>query len=136
VHTTAVREVKPRFRRGVWTRLLVAKGVPCQVGPGDSLRVRWPRERSGSAELTYEPAARPKPELYRDICCRPSNSRRVALLDHPSLVSRSSDERGTAWGGRDSIDHGDGQHETFYRVRGYYSHAPVNDGYNLEVLAS
>ncbi|TMA58326.1 MAG: hypothetical protein E6J75_05625, partial [Deltaproteobacteria bacterium] len=40
------------------------------------------------------------------------NSGRVELLDHPRLVAQLCGlERRTAWGGRDSIDHGPGGHD-------------------------
>ena len=40
------------------------------------------------------------------------NSGRVELLDRPRLVAQLCGlERRTAWGGRDSIDHGPGGHD-------------------------
>ena len=56
-------------------------------------------------------AERPKIELYAALL--PAlNSGRVELLDHPRLVAQLCGlERRTAWGGRDSIDHGPGGHD-------------------------
>ena len=61
--------------------------------------------------IAYEPAAKPKSDLYRDLL--PSiNSRRVDLLDHSRLVNQLvSLERRTARGGRDFIDHVPGAHD-------------------------
>ena len=55
--------------------------------------------------IAYEPAAKPKSDIYRDLLPM-INSRRVELLDHPRLIQQlTSLERRTARGGRDSIDH-------------------------------
>jgi hypothetical protein len=61
--------------------------------------------------VTYEQAAKPKSDLYRDLL--PAiNSRRVDLLDDARLVTQLvSLERRTARGGRDSIDHAPGAHD-------------------------
>ena len=66
--------------------------------------------------ITYEPAAKPKSDLYRDLL--PAiNSRRIDLLDHPRLVNQLvSLERRTARGGRDSIDHAPGAHDDIANV--------------------
>ena len=57
------------------------------------------------------PAEKSKSDLYAALL--PAiNSRRVELLDHSRLASQlCSLERRTAWGGRDSIDHGPGGHD-------------------------
>jgi len=56
-------------------------------------------------------AEKPKSDLYAGLL--PAlNSGRVELLDHPRLVAELGGlERRTAWGGRDSIDHGPGGHD-------------------------
>jgi hypothetical protein len=65
-------------------------------------------EREG---IRYAPAEQPKSDLYRELL--PAlNSGRVELLDHPKLVNQLVGlERRTSRGGRDSIDHGPGQHD-------------------------
>jgi hypothetical protein len=61
--------------------------------------------------ITYDPCEKPKGELYA-LLLPVLNSRKVALLDHGRLVSQlCALERRTAWGGRDSIDHGPGGHD-------------------------
>ena len=50
-----------------------------------------------------------KAELY-GMALPLINSGRVELLDHPRLVAQLCGlERRTAWGGRDTIDHGPGR---------------------------
>jgi hypothetical protein len=59
----------------------------------------------------YEPAAKPKSDLYRDLL--PAiNSRMVDLLDDARLFAQIVGlERRTARGGRDSIDHAPAAHD-------------------------
>jgi len=62
-----------------------------------------PREQFRKCGVDYEPAAKPKSELYGKLL-PVINSRRVALLDNGRLVSQLiSLERRTSRGGRDSI---------------------------------
>jgi hypothetical protein len=83
---------------------------------GDRYAGEWPREQFRKRGISYEPAAKPKSDLYRDLL--PAiNSRRVDLLDHPRLVNQLvSLERRTARGGRDSIDHAPGAHDDIANV--------------------
>src|SRR5207244_9427831 len=69
-----------------------------------------PRDsRRRYSQVTYAPAGKTKAELYGAALPPLINSRRVELLDHPRLVAQLCGlERRTAWGGRDSIDHGPG----------------------------
>lgn len=78
---------------------------------GDRYAGEWPRESFREHGINYEPAAKPKSDLYRDLL--PTiNSRRVELLDDPRLVAQIVGlERRTARGGRDSIDHAPGAHD-------------------------
>jgi hypothetical protein len=78
---------------------------------GDRYAGEWPREQFRKAGISYDPAQKPKSDLYRDLL--PSiNSRRIDLLDHPRLISQLCGlERRTARGGRDSIDHAPGDHD-------------------------
>ena len=75
-----------------------------------------PRQQFRKLGISYEPAAKPKSDLYRDLL--PAiNSRRIDLLDHPRLVNQLvSLERRTARGGRDSIDHAPGAHDDIANV--------------------
>src|SRR5947207_5836834 len=78
---------------------------------GDRYAGEWPRERFRAHGVTYVAAGKVKAELY-GMALPLINSGRVELLDHPRLVAQlCSLERRTAWGGRDSIDHGPGGHD-------------------------
>jgi hypothetical protein len=109
----AVRERRPPFSpEDVVTEfaaLLVNYRVTKVIG--DRYAGEWPRERFKIHGIDYEPAAKPKSELYRDML--PSiNSRQVELLDDARLVAQICGlERRTARGGRDSIDHAPGSHD-------------------------
>ena len=85
----AVRERKPPFSpRDVvdeFATLLKSYGVSTITG--DRYAGEWPRERFSEFGVTYEPAAKPKSDLYRDLL--PAiNSRRVDLLDDARLVTQ------------------------------------------------
>jgi hypothetical protein len=72
---------------------------------GDRYAGEWPRERFREHGIAYEPAAKAKSDLYRDLL-PVINSRMVDMLDSRKLVTQlCSLERRTARGGRDSIDH-------------------------------
>jgi hypothetical protein len=78
---------------------------------GDRYAGEWPRERFRQRGVAYEPAAKPKSDLYRDLLPL-VNSRRLDLLDDPRLLAQLVGlERRTARGGRDSIDHAPGGHD-------------------------
>jgi hypothetical protein len=83
---------------------------------GDRYAGEWPRERFSEHGVTYEPAAKPKSDLYRDML--PAiNSRQVDLLDDARLVAQIVGlERRTARGGRDSIGHAPGAHDDLANV--------------------
>jgi hypothetical protein len=78
---------------------------------GDRYAGEWPRERFRVHGISYEPAQRPKADLYRDLL--PAiNSRKIDLLDDARLLTQLVGlERRTARGGRDSIDHAPGAHD-------------------------
>jgi hypothetical protein len=109
----ALRERRPPFSpedvTAEFAMLLKTYGV--HKVQGDRYAGEWPRERFREHGITYEPAAKPKSDLYRDLL--PSiNSRRVDLLDDPRLFAQLVGlERRTARGGRDSIDHAPGAHD-------------------------
>jgi hypothetical protein len=78
---------------------------------GDRYAGEWPREAFRRQGIAYEPADRPKSDLYTDLLPR-LTSRRVSLLDHPRLSTQlCALERRTGRSGRDTIDHPPGGHD-------------------------
>jgi hypothetical protein len=78
---------------------------------GDRYAGEWPREQFRKFGITYEVAAKPKSDLFRDLLPM-LNSRKVELLDHSKLISQLVGlGRRTARSGRDSIDHAPGAHD-------------------------
>jgi hypothetical protein len=78
---------------------------------GDRYAGEWPREQFSKRNITYRPSERVKSDIYRDMLPI-LNSRKCQLLDIPRLISQFHGlERRTARGGKDSIDHGPGQHD-------------------------
>jgi len=109
----AVREVRPPFspENVVAEFAALLKSYRLTKVSGDRYAGEWPRERFKAHGVTYEPAASPKSDLYRDLLPL-INSRKAALLDHPRLVTQLVGlERRTARSGKDSIDHAPGQHD-------------------------
>lgn len=111
----AVREVKPPFSPDSvveeFCDLIKAYGLHSVTG--DRYGGEWPRERFQVHGITYEPAEKPKSDIYRELLPL-LNAARVELLDLPRLVAQLCGlERRTARGGRDSIDHaaGGGAHD-------------------------
>jgi hypothetical protein len=108
-----VRERKPPFSPSDVVQEFAALLQSYRVASvrGDRYAGEWPRERFREHGIRYEPSAKPKSDLYRDLL--PAlNAGRVSLLDHSKLVAQlCSLERRTARGGRDSIDHPPGGHD-------------------------
>jgi hypothetical protein len=78
---------------------------------GDRYGGEWPREQFTKRGVFYEPAEKPKSELYRDLLPL-INSGAVDLLDNERLVQQLVMlERRTSRGGKDSIDHPPGAHD-------------------------
>jgi hypothetical protein len=78
---------------------------------GDRYAGEWPREQFSKRNIEYIPSERVKSDIYRDTLPL-LNSRRCQLLDIRRLISQLHGlERRTARGGKDSIDHGPGQHD-------------------------
>src|SRR5262245_23786275 len=109
----ALREIKPPFSPesvvGEFSALL--KSYRVSKITGDRYAGEWPREHFREHGITYEPAAKAKSDLYRDLL--PAiNSRKLDLLDDARLLTQLVGlERRTARGGRDSIDHAPGAHD-------------------------
>jgi len=109
----AIRERKPPFSPDdvviEFAALLKSYGIHRIAG--DRYAGEWPRERFRAHRISYEPADKPKSDLYRDMLPL-LNSGRVELLDHSRLVAQLCGlERRTARSGRDSIDHAPGGHD-------------------------
>ena len=103
----AIRERQPPFSPadvvGEFSTLLKSYRVTKIVG--DRYAGEWPREKFKEFGIRYEPAAKPKGDIYKDTLAI-LNSGKADLLDHPKLVAQLCGlERRTARGGRDSIDH-------------------------------
>jgi hypothetical protein len=83
---------------------------------GDRYGGEWPRESFSRYGIMYELSAMTKSQLYGALLPL-LNSTRIDLLDSPRLVSQLANlERKTARGGRDSIDHPQGQHDDLANV--------------------
>ena len=83
----------------------------CTLVYGDRYGGEWPREVFRRHWINYEPADRPKSDLYRDLLPL-LNASGVDLLDNDRMLHQMvSLERRTARGGRDSIDHPRGAHD-------------------------
>jgi hypothetical protein len=109
----AVRERKPPFSPddvcAEFAALLKAYRVTKVTG--DRYAGEWPRERLGSYNVGYEPAERPKSDLYRDMLPL-INGRRLDLLDDKKLIAQLCGlERRTTRAGKDSIDHAPNGHD-------------------------
>lgn len=109
----AVRERKPPFspEEVVSEYAALLKSYRITKIIGDRYAGAWPVERFKMHSVTYEAAAKPKSDLYRDLLPI-LNSRKADLLDHPKLLTQLVGlERRTARGGKDSIDHAPSAHD-------------------------
>jgi hypothetical protein len=79
---------------------------------GDRFGGDWVGERFREHGISYEPAEKPKTQIYVEFLPL-LNAGRAQLLDHPRLLSQLCGlERRTVRGsGRDVIDHGPNQHD-------------------------
>jgi hypothetical protein len=129
-----LREVQPPFspEATVEDFALTLKNYRIGTIVGDRYAGEWPREQFAKLGIRYEPSAKPKSELYRDLLPL-LNSSRIELLDHAKLVNQLCGlERRTARGGRDSIDHSPGQHDDLANVvAGLASLANQHNGFDL-----
>jgi hypothetical protein len=135
----ALREVRPPFSPEAVTFdfAAVLKSYRLYAVTGDRFGGGWVAEQFGKAGILYQPAEKPKSELYGDLLPL-INSRRIALLDHQRMINQLVGlERRTARGGKDSIDHPPGQHDDIINAvagvasicitRGIYNPSFMND---------
>jgi hypothetical protein len=134
----AIRETRPPFspESCVADFCSLLKSYRISSVTGDRFGGGWPAEQFGKFGVIYQPAAKPKSELYGDLLPL-LNSRRIDLLDNKRLVSQLCGlERRTARSGRDSIDHAPGGHDDIANVvAGVASIALTAGVYNLSALA-
>jgi hypothetical protein len=134
----AVRETKPPFSPEQvvqqFSELLKSYRVSKVIG--DRYGGVWPVEQFSRFGVIYEPAAKPKSDLYVGLLPL-LNSRRIELLDNLRLLSQLVGlERRTQRGGRDSIDHPPGAHDDIVNaVAGVASKLIAKASYNLDALA-
>jgi hypothetical protein len=133
-----LREVKPPFSPEFVVSQFAEtlKSYRLSMVKGDRYAGEWPREQFRKFGISYEPAAKPKSELYVDLLPL-INSGRIELLDHERMFNQLIGlERRTARGGRDSIDHPPGQHDDVINaVAGLASMCVIKGTYNLDALA-
>jgi len=114
----AIREIKAPFspEAAVSELATLLKSYRIYKVHGDKYAGEWPRESFAKFGIRYELSPQPKSGLYSAFLPL-LNSGRVELPDNPRLVSQlCSLERKTARGGRDSIDHPQGQHDDLANV--------------------
>jgi hypothetical protein len=109
----AMRARKPPFSpAGVveeFAALLTSYGV--REVTGDRYAGEFPRELFAKHGITYTTADRPRSDLYRDTLPL-MNSGRVELPESADLMRQFTGlERRTSRAGKDTIDHGPGQHD-------------------------
>jgi Terminase large subunit, T4likevirus-type, N-terminal len=97
---------------------------------GDRYAGEWPRERFKAHDIDYEPAEKPKSDLYRDLLPL-LNAKRIDLLDDQKLQTQLVGlERRTARSGKDSIDHApNGHDDTVNAVAGAADLLATGSGY-------
>ena len=84
-----IRELRPPFSpESVVTDFATTlKDYRIRKVQGDRYAGEWPREQFRKLNIEYEPSAKPKSDLYRDLLPL-LNSQRVALLDNPRLSNQ------------------------------------------------
>lgn len=113
-----IRETRPPYSpeqvTAEFSELLATYGIT--KIQGDRYAGDWPKEAFQRHGITYEPAPKPKSDLYRDSLAL-INGGRVELPDLDRLTAQLVTlERRTARGGRDSIDHPPGGHDDLANV--------------------
>jgi hypothetical protein len=108
-----IREVKPPFSPDAVVSEFagVLKAYGLAAVEGDRYAGSWPSERFAAHGIVYQPAEKPKSDLYRDALPL-LNAGRVELLDLTRLRAQLLGlERRTGRSGKDSIDHAPGAHD-------------------------
>jgi hypothetical protein len=103
----AVRERRPPFSPDdvVTEFSALMKSYRVSKVSGDRYAGEWPRERFRDRDIGYEPAEKPKSDLYRDLLPL-INAKRLDLIDDKRLQAQLCGlERRTSRAGKDSIDH-------------------------------
>ena len=109
----AVREVRPPFSPESTVTDFANLLKSYRIGTifGDRYAGEWPREQFRKHGVTYAVSPRPKSDLFRDLLPL-LNASTITLPKHDRLVSQLVGlERRVSRSGRDSIDHGPGQHD-------------------------
>jgi hypothetical protein len=108
-----VREIKPPFspEAAVYEFANVLCSYRVSAVRGDRFAGEFAREPFRKLGIEYHVSDKSKSEIY-GLLLPLINSRRVDLLDEKRIIAQLCGlERRTARGGRDSIDHGPGQHD-------------------------
>jgi hypothetical protein len=108
-----VREVPPPFipSQVCAEFASVMKGYGVTRMAGDKWGSEFVRERFRDCGITLEPSERTKSDLYLELLPILSSGR-IRLIDNKRLLAQLIGlERRTARSGRDSVDHGPGQHD-------------------------
>jgi hypothetical protein len=109
-----IREVRPPFSPesvvAEFAQVLTSYAI--SRATSDRYGGQWPVERFAIHGIKVEPSERSKSEIYVEMLPL-INAKRCELLDHPRLAAQLCGlERRTGRGtGRDSVDHGPGQHD-------------------------
>ena len=109
----AVREVRPPFSpEQVCTDFAaLISSYRCTQATADRWGGQFPVEQMKKHGISVTPSELTKSDIYREFLPL-LNSGRIALLDHPRLLTQLATlERRASRGGRDSIDHGPGAHD-------------------------
>lgn len=108
-----LREARPPFSPDSVVAEFAAllKSYQLSAVTGDHYSGEWVRERFLQHGIQYQPSARTKSDIYRELLPL-VNQGAVELLDVPRLTAQLCGlERRVARGGKDSIDHGPGGHD-------------------------
>jgi hypothetical protein len=108
-----LREVRPPFSPEAVVQEFadLLKSYRVTRVKGDRYAGLWPTEQFAKRGIKYEPSEDPKGILYLNLLPH-INSGKVRLLDHKRLATQLIGlERRTSRAGRDSIDHGPGEHD-------------------------
>jgi hypothetical protein len=134
----ALREVRPPFspEATVIEFCTLLKSYRLSSCVGDKYGGEWPREAFQKHGVRYEPAAKPKSDIYIDALAL-LNSGRIDLLDNARAFNQLVGlERRTARSGKDSVDHQPGGHDDVANVIcGAATLCVTTGSYNLSALA-